>query len=140
MKRHPELLNLSREHYAALKLARDARRAAESGDSVAICQLSQRVVDTFANELDPHFRHEEEGVFPYLAQSGRDDLVQQALSDHAALRALASTLHVPQASALLRFAELMAAHVRFEERELFETAQSLLESTGQATFPQEQRP
>ena len=140
MKRHPELLNLSREHYAALKLARDARRAAESGDSVAICQLSRRVADAFANELDPHFRHEEEGVLPYLAQSGRDDLVRQTLSDHAVLRALASTLHVPQTSALLRFAELMAAHVRFEERELFETAQSLLESTGQATFLLGQRP
>ncbi len=140
MKRHPQLTGLSREHYGALKLARDAKHAAESGNIEQVIQLSRRIVDSFARELDSHFRNEEAGILPFLAKSGRNDLVRQALSDHAQLRALVIALHSPEASILLQFADRMTTHVRFEERELFETAQSLLATTGQTTFFQDQEP
>ena len=54
MKRHPQLLELSREHHGALKLARAAREAAASGDADEITTLAQRVTRLFAAELDLH--------------------------------------------------------------------------------------
>jgi len=125
MKRHPDLLQLSREHYGALKLARDARRAAASGDASEIAALAQRVVQIFPVELDPHFCVEEQGILLLLAQAGQHVLVARTLADHAELRRLAQALATPDADSLLRFADLLGAHVRFEEREVFEVAQAV---------------
>lgn len=127
MKRHPDLLQLSREHYGALKLARDARRAAESGEPGAVAALAQRVVQVFPVELDPHFRIEEQGILLLLAQTGGHELVVRTLADHTELRRLAKALATPDADTLARFADLLAAHVRFEEREVFEAAQARLD-------------
>lgn len=127
MKRHPDLLQLSREHYTALKLARDAKRAAESGTAGDVAGLAQRVVGIFAAELDPHFQVEEQGILVLLVQAGEHELVARTLADHAKLRHLASLLATPTADTLLRFGELLAAHVRFEEREVFEAAQNRLD-------------
>ena len=127
MKRHPDLLQLSREHYGALKLARDARRAAGSGEPGAVAALAQRVVEVFPVELDPHFRVEEQGILVLLAQAGQHELVARTLADHSGLRRLAKALANPDADTLLRFADLLAAHVRFEEREVFEAAQATLD-------------
>jgi len=126
MKRHPDLLQLSREHYAALKLARDARRAAGSGNANEVAALAQRVVALFAAELDPHFRVEEQGILVLLAEAGEHDLAGRTLADHAELRRLARRLATPDAETLLGFAELLGAHVRFEEREVFDAAQARL--------------
>ena len=126
MKRHPDLLQLSREHYGALKLARDARRAAESGDAKELTALAQRVIERFAAELDPHFRVEEQGILVLLAEAGEHDLAGRTLADHAELRRLAKRLATPDAETLLSFADLLTAHVRFEEREVFEAAQARL--------------
>ena len=123
MKRHPQLQDLSREHYSALKLARAARQAAESGEMDAMTAFAQRVVRLFATELDPHFRVEEQGILVALARAGENELVERTLSEHAELRRLTMLLSDPDAVTLLRFADLLAAHVRFEERELFEAAQ-----------------
>ncbi|MDK9703975.1 MAG: hemerythrin domain-containing protein [Sulfuritalea sp.] len=127
MKRHPDLLQLSREHYAALKLARDARRAAGSGEADEVAALAQRVVALFAAELDPHFRVEEQGILILLAEAGEHELAGRTLADHAELRRLARRLATPDAETLLSFAELLGAHVRFEEREVFEAAQARLD-------------
>ena len=129
MKRHPELLQLSREHYGALKLARDARRAAESEEASAVRALAQRVVQTFAAELDPHFCIEEQGVLELLTQAGQHALVARTRADHAELRRLAMLLTTPEADTLQRFADLLATHVRFEERELFATVQETAASS-----------
>ncbi|HQO28319.1 MAG TPA: hemerythrin domain-containing protein [Accumulibacter sp.] len=126
MKRHPTLLQLSREHYGVLKLARDARRAAESDAVSAITALAQRVVNLFATELEPHFHVEELGILALLAQSGEHALVARTLAEHAELRRLAKALASPDAQTLLRFADLLTAHVRFEEREVFQAAQARL--------------
>jgi hemerythrin-like domain-containing protein len=128
MKRHPDLLQLSREHYGALKLARDARRTAASGDAREVAALAQRVVQVFPVELDPHFCVEEQGILLLLAQAGQHALVARTLADHAELRRLARALATPDADSLLHFADLLGAHVRFEEREVFEAAQASLDT------------
>ncbi|MCF8179403.1 MAG: hemerythrin domain-containing protein [Sulfuritalea sp.] len=126
MKRHPDLQQLSREHHGALKLSRDARGAAESGNRNEVAVLARRVDQTFRGELDPHFCVEEQGILNLLAQAGQHALVARTLAEHGELRRLAESLATPDAETLLRFAELLGAHVRFEERELFEAAQELL--------------
>lgn len=125
MKRHPALQDLSREHYNALKLARDGKVAAQGSDGAARAALAARVVREFADEIDAHFRFEEEHLLPFLQRSGETALVEKTLAEHAELRDLVDALHVggAGASALQRFSELLATHVRFEERTLFETAQ-----------------
>ena len=128
MKRHPDLLQLSREHYGALKLARDARRTAASGDAREVAALAQRVVQVFPVELDPHFCVEEQGILLLLAQAGQHALVARTLADHAELRRLVQVLATPDADSLLHFADLLGAHVRFEEREVFEAAQASLDT------------
>ena len=135
MKRHPDLLQLSREHYGALKLARDARRAAESGEPGTVAALAQRVVKVFAAELDPHFCVEEQGILVLLAQAGQHELAQRTLTDHVELRRLAGALETPDAGTLLRFAEVLGTHVRFEEREVFEAAQARLAMDGVGSTP-----
>lgn len=128
MKRHPQLQDLSREHHSALKLARAARQAAGSGRADETARLARRVADLFVTELDPHFRVEERGILADLARGGRHRLVEPTLDEHAELRRLAARMATPDAETLLRFADLLAAHVRFEERELFEAAQQALET------------
>lgn len=123
MKRHYDLLELSREHHGALKLARDARLAVVSGDAERIAVMARRVNGIFPAELEPHFLAEEIGLLRALADSGERVLVEQTLAEHAELRDLAQRLREPEAAALLRFADLLTAHVRFEERTLFEAAQ-----------------
>jgi hemerythrin-like domain-containing protein len=52
--------------------------------------------------------------------------VARTLIEHRALQRLVRELEIPDGEILLRFADLLTAHVRFEERELFENAERLL--------------
>lgn len=128
MKRHRALQDLSREHHGALRLARDAGRAATSASTMKIDELARRVVAVFPVEIDPHFCVEEQGILVLLARAGETGLAGRAVAEHEELRHLATALLHPQASTLGRFAELLAAHVRFEERELFGVVQKLMDN------------
>ena len=129
MKRHQQLQDLSREHHGALQLALHAKRAAQSGDAAQVAVSALACVDVFPRELDPHFIVEETTLLPALAQQGEQLLVQRTLAEHEELRRLVAQLAQPDAATLKSFAELLTAHVRFEERELFEVAQKYMEPT-----------
>ena len=126
MKRHAALLQLSREHHQALKMARQARFACDAGLGPAIAQAAETICERFQEELEAHFQTEEIDLLPALAAAGAGDLVQRTLTEHAELRDLNRRLAEPDGETLARFATLLNDHVRFEERELFETAQRLL--------------
>lgn len=128
MKRSPFLQPLSREHHTALSLARACERAAQSGDAAQIAATSRRVVMAFPAELDPHFQVEETALLPRLQHAGSETLVRRTLDDHARLRALRDRVGREDAAALAEFGALLAAHVRFEERELFPAIERQLES------------
>ena len=55
-----------------------------------------------------------------------DQVAEVLAAEHAELRDLNRRLAEPDCEILARFATLLHDHVRFEERELFETAQDLL--------------
>jgi hypothetical protein len=120
MKRHPALIPLSDDHHRALVEARRLRRAADSDEDPELA--ASAFADFYATHSVPHFREEEETLFPLVA--GLDEarpLVVEALLDHQRLHALVAEL---QGSADVRrtmraIGEQLEAHVRFEERQLF---------------------
>ncbi len=126
MKRHAALLQLSREHHTALKLARQARIACDAGDDDGIAKAARLIRASFPIELEAHFQTEEQDLLPAMAAHGEIELVRRTLAEHAELRELNCRLAEPDHASLSRFATLLSEHVRFEERELFETAQALL--------------
>jgi formiminotetrahydrofolate cyclodeaminase len=124
VRRHPHLQPLSDDHHSALVLARRTRLAAERRDRSTLTQTWEDVTRRFASELEPHFRVEEERLFPQLESTGEGPLVERARADHARLRELVRAEPDPEVA--MGFAELLHRHVRFEERELFPRAESLL--------------
>jgi iron-sulfur cluster repair protein YtfE (RIC family) len=120
MKRHPALIPLSHDHHHALVEARRLRRAADRDDDPA--PVAAAFADFFAAVSVPHFREEEETLFPLVA--ARDEarpLVVEALLDHQRLHALVAELRRSSdvRPAMREIGELFEAHVRREERELF---------------------
>jgi len=107
MKRHPALVHLSRDHHHTLVWARRLRRGETAG------------FDGYRRELARHFREEEERVFPLLAEFCVEppDVLARALVDHARIRATAAGSEL---------GTLLEAHVRLEERELFELLQEVV--------------
>ncbi|WP_232298011.1 hemerythrin domain-containing protein [Nitrosospira sp. NpAV] len=121
---------MSREHHTSLVMARTARRAAnEDGNGV----MASAVLMTAAiasieahwhTVMAAHFEKEER-----LIRIARDMLDPQAvtrvLAEHAELRMLAAgPCALEPAARLRRFADLISAHVRYEERTLFPQLQS----------------
>ena len=123
MRRSPFLIELSRDHHAALSLA---NRIAKAEDECALAALTKDVPDIFRREIEPHFRREEEGFLVQLAATAEESLVRRTLEEHRHLRDLVSRLSGGDGSALKSFGIALHDHVRFEERELFAAAEATL--------------
>lgn len=138
MKRHPLLQPLSDDHHTAPVLARRIRLAAkEHPERDALTRTWDDLRKHFARELEPHFRVEEERLFPQLEAASEPALAERARADHARLRELVASEPDPIIAA--EFGELLHRHVRFEERELFPRAESVLcqtvlEAAGRAAI------
>jgi hypothetical protein len=117
MKRFPALRRLSKDHHVALVMVLRARRASDVTAAWRDLQLR------FVEELEPHFALEERGILPALEAAGEIRLAARTLEEHGALRALVATGCPADLDA---FADLLETHIRFEESELFETAQKVL--------------
>jgi mannose-6-phosphate isomerase-like protein (cupin superfamily) len=133
MKRHQALVPLSHHHHAALVAARRLRDGASGPDPTA---AATTFLTFFAASAVPHFREEEELLFPRVADAeAARELVVQALLEHQRLHAAAAELRElvaqrPEGSALRRLmralATLLAGHVRLEERRLFPLIEKLV--------------
>jgi hemerythrin-like domain-containing protein len=122
MRRDPNLVRLSHDHHAGLVLAKRARELAEAADEqrrAGWAELQAR----FTEELEPHFRLEEQGLLPALRAAGQDALVKRTLAEHAELRALVASVAT---DAPMHFGDALSAHIRFEEGTVFEIAQQVL--------------
>jgi hemerythrin-like domain-containing protein len=122
MKRSPALFALSREHHAALVWAKRAKALGGHEPSALMAQLAA----FFERELEPHFQAEENGLLAVLAQRCEYLLVERALAEHQALRRAIERIEAGDSEAVLPFGVALAAHVRFEERELFPVAEERL--------------
>ncbi len=135
MQRHQALRKLSSDHHTGLVLARRARDAV-NGNLQTQTDAWLTVVAYFQAEMDAHFRLEENGLLPVLLRAGEKRLVERTLYEHETLRQLITE---NRAENLLRFAELLTAHIRFEEKELFETAQRLMDADTLEVLGREQK-
>lgn len=124
MKRCDGLAPLSREHHAALVLAKTLT-AAHSGRG-ADDGLLAAVLLRFDRELEPHFRVEEQALLPLLKAAGEIELVARTLREHTDLRDLIRRIRARDEACLHPFGAKLDAHVRFEERALFPVAQVVL--------------
>ena len=122
MQRDPSLRSLSSEHHTGLVVARRARQAAGQ-DAQAQATAWQTIREIFRADLEPHFQREEQGLLPVMRVAGEVDLVDRTLREHRSLRVLISE---DRPGNLALFAESLTAHIRFEEKELFATAQRVL--------------
>jgi len=130
VRRDPALRSLSSDHHLGLVIARRARVAAQEGAAARSIGWNE-AKERFRAELDGHFRREECGLLPALRAAGEDALAERTLREHQAMRALIAEDR-PENLAL--FAQLLATHIRFEEKVLFDTAQRRLGAGGLAAL------
>lgn len=128
LKRIPELRKLSEDHHHGLALARRARLAGDGNEGFTASHVWEEIERKFQDELEPHFRIEEEYLAPPLAALGEMELIERFNKDHRILRESVSDQSARSPSALKQFGEMLERHIRFEERELFEIAQQRLSS------------
>jgi hypothetical protein len=118
LKRHMALRPLSHDHHDALLLCWKIRKGLDAGIDTE--RIKVYAAWMFSTHLEPHFKIEEELVFTVMPSG--DPLIAKALEDHTELRGLFNeTLSAP--GSLAKIADQLEAHIRFEERVLFEQIQ-----------------
>jgi hemerythrin-like domain-containing protein len=125
MLRDPALIPLSHQHQHALALC---VRIIRAGDNDAVL-LQREVARLFEQEIRFHFDAEERVLFPAAERLPRlRQLVDELRRDHVGLRAAASEACRMTPPEMRDFAERLSAHIRREERELFEGMQQGMSS------------
>lgn len=127
LKRHAALQSYSRDHHFGLLLAWKLRKGCSKG--IANKRIQDYLQCSLHAELLPHFRDEEQFLLTHLPKG--DEYANRTLQEHAALENLAQSWNEKPATQeeLLRFADLLDAHIRFEERGLFSYLQSQLDAS-----------
>lgn len=122
MKRIEPLIGLSREHHASLVLAKRCIETAQTGETSAINALCRSINEQFEATWEKHFREEEDRIFPAAVkcypQLGA--LCQNLIDEHEQMRTYNKQMKQGNCLALEPFGELLRAHTRKEERQLFD--------------------
>lgn len=125
IKRHPALVELSRDHHGGLLLCWKIRMGFKK--EVKPGRIKDYVLYFFNEHLQNHFKWEEEIVFCHLPED--NSLRKKAESQHRQLRERMNALdEKPEsiASTLGAVEKELEEHIRFEERELFAHMQEQL--------------
>lgn len=127
IKRHPSLQAISGDHHFGLLLVWKIGEGLRY--NVAPGRISRYVLFFFEQDLEPHFREEEELLFGKLPAD--DALRKSAEADHHTLRELAAGIrkHPDDIALLKAFADTLREHIRFEERTLFHHLQQTLSAS-----------
>ena len=128
MLRDENLVPLSRQHQHALALCVRIERASPIPERDLVAWQAE-IAQHFRGEIHIHFNAEEQFVFPAArAFPELNRLVEELISEHAWLRerfAKAEAQGMP-CGEIAEFAQGLSAHVRKEERQLFERLQELM--------------
>jgi hemerythrin-like domain-containing protein len=136
MLRDKTLIPLSHQHQRALALCVRIDRAQPVPD----CDLQTwqaEIVQHFEQEIKVHFAAEESVLFPAARRFAELAQLAGELNDeHTALREYFSLAEARGMSAksLPAFAQQLSAHIRKEERQLFERLQQLMTAEELATL------
>lgn len=131
MKRHESLIPLTHDHHHALAQERRLKDAHSEGDRAKMLRTADDFVNFYLGRMRHHFHEEEELFFaPLIDDEVVGPLVAGAVADHlrlhASVRGLRRQMSTGEVSGELlgSIAELLGAHVRFEEQELFPSIES----------------
>ncbi|MDT0688251.1 hemerythrin domain-containing protein [Salegentibacter sp. F188] len=118
IKRDKNIQPLSRDHHHTLLLCWKIRKGFSKG---VFPERMKTYSDWFfKNHVLPHFKIEEEYLFPVLGEN--HEMVKKALADHRRLERLFNDdKEITRSLSLIE--EELELHVRFEERELFNEIQ-----------------
>lgn len=132
MKRHPVLHKLSEDHHHGLIQVRHLR---EMTDRTLPGRVRSFLV-AWRHEIGPHFLEEELALLPFASPplDPRHPAVTEMLAQHIAIRRLALDLqrahHAEDyercQTLAAEIADALEAHIRLEEREVFEAIQEAL--------------
>jgi iron-sulfur cluster repair protein YtfE (RIC family) len=136
MKRNENLKTLSWEHHHGLVAAFRLQQGLNNDTTKEI--LRDYVLFVWENDLDQHFRKEEEVIETYsLNKNDGRKIVGQMECDHQNFRKLINIFKRDNYNPehIRSFADLLNKHIRFEERQLFpyieaETSQKNMERIG----------
>lgn len=118
LKRHPDLIERSREHHHSLALCLRILRELSADH--------QADIENHRADLLAHFASEEAQFAPHWGKL--DAALQQRFeADHAALRGMLAAPQYQDAEWNRRFAETLREHARFEERSLFPAIEPYLD-------------
>jgi len=127
MKRIAALRDLSDDHHQGLVLARTAKQAGKGEGALSVEDAWDEVILKFEQELEVHFQIEEDFLIAPMKAVGEMELVHQLLDEHHRLRNFVTEGAERTAEALEQFGLLLEQHIRFEERQFFESAQVCLD-------------
>ena len=140
MKRAPELRDLSDHHHRGLVQARRLRRAAAGEEANMPEETAEAFLGFWQEGTTTHFREEEEILLPVLARYAEDLLgresVVEMLLQHSRIRGLVMGLSDEikvgdvRPETLGSIGELLEAHIRLEEREVFPAIEEALPEEG----------
>ncbi len=125
--RHSSLVPLSHDHHHGLALALRCRKQSlgqiKPLGAEGLRERSVEVAEFFAKELVPHFRAEEEVLFPLMKSAVPDStrIVEQLLQEHEQIQAMVENLKGGHGLSKILFdlGDLLERHIRCEERQLF---------------------
>jgi iron-sulfur cluster repair protein YtfE (RIC family) len=117
IKRHPAIVELSKDHHFALLLVWKIREGLKN--SIEINRISNYILHFFETELIQHFKEEEELLFSKLTPDNK--LRRQAEEEHSQIRELIKRLKLDSSdkNSVEEFGIFLENHIRFEERILF---------------------
>lgn len=128
MLRDKALIPLSHQHQRALALCVRIHRS-QPIPGADLDAWQSEIQQHFRQEVQIHFAAEEDFLFPAAGKFPElASLVKELLADHARLRASFAQADSRQLNSetLIAFAQDFSAHIRKEERQLFEALQRLL--------------
>lgn len=120
LKRHKALQPLSREHHYGLLLGWKIRTGFTKG--IAVERMKAYADWFFQQHLTSHFDMEEKNVFPLLGLE--HPMIVRAMNEHVLLRQLFAA-NDDLGYHLSQIEDVLEAHIRFEERELFPQIQKV---------------
>lgn len=122
IKRHQAIVSFSRDHHFGLLLVWKIRHGLKN--AVNAERISNYVLYFFKEDLEKHFKDEEELLFSQLPVD--DNLRLKAEQDHQVVYKLVTAIGENKGNTALlnQLADELERHIRFEERELFNHLQS----------------
>jgi len=138
LRRDPSLIPLSHDHHHGLVRVFEIRRALRAGQDLDVQAEDTRRF--YRQGLTPHFRAEEEVVFPAIraATATAEAALSRLVDEHRQMRDMVGALDA-STQRLGAFADLLERHIRFEERELFPAYQERVAPAARSAVEEEVR-